>query len=101
MAKKSMINRERKRTRLAKKYAAKRAELKAVVKDENRSPEEREDAVLRLQKLPRDSSPARGRNRCRLTGRPHGFYRKFGLGRNELRRLAMEGHVPGLVKASW
>ncbi|MEQ8694578.1 MAG: 30S ribosomal protein S14 [Gammaproteobacteria bacterium] len=101
MAKKSMINRELKRTRLAKKYAAKRAELKAIVKDENRSPEEREDAVLRLQKLPRDSSPARGRNRCRLTGRPHGFYRKFGLGRNELRRLAMEGHVPGLVKASW
>lgn len=101
MAKKSMINRELKRARLAKKYAAKRAELKAVILDQERSPEEREDAVLRLQKLPRDSSPVRGRNRCRLTGRPHGYYRKFGLGRNELRRLAMEGHVPGLVKASW
>ena len=101
MAKKSMINRERKRTKLVKQYAAKRAELKIVITDENRTFEEREDARMRLQKLPRDSSPVRGRNRCRLTGRPHGYYRKFGLGRNELRRLAMEGHIPGLVKASW
>lgn len=101
MAKKSMINREVKRTQLAKKFAAKRLELKNIIKDEERSYDEREDARIRLQKLPRDSSPTRGRNRCRLTGRPHGYYRKFGLGRNELRRLAMQGHIPGLVKASW
>ncbi|MBX9608188.1 MAG: 30S ribosomal protein S14 [Gammaproteobacteria bacterium] len=101
MAKKSMVNREIKRAALAKKFAKKRAALKAVITDEGRSYEEREEARLRLQKLPRDSSPVRGRNRCRLTGRPHGYYRKFGLGRNELRRLAMQGHVPGLVKASW
>lgn len=101
MAKKSMINRELKRAELAKKYAARREELKAAITDEDRSYDEREDARVRLQKLPRDSSPVRKRNRCRLTGRPHGYYRKFGLGRNELRRLAMEGHVPGLVKASW
>jgi small subunit ribosomal protein S14 len=101
MAKKSMVNRETKRALLAKKYAARRTELKVVISDEERSYEEREQARIRLQKLPRDSSPVRKRNRCRLTGRPHGFYRKFGLSRNELRRLAMEGHVPGLVKASW
>jgi small subunit ribosomal protein S14 len=101
MAKKSMINREARRAVLAKKYAARRAALKVVIKDEERSYEEREDARIRLQKLPRDSSAVRVRNRCRLTGRPHGYYRKFGLGRNELRRLAMQGHVPGLVKASW
>ena len=101
MAKQSMINRETKRALLAKKYAAKRTVLKDIVKDEQRSYDEREDARVRLQKLPRDSSPVRKRNRCRLTGRPHGYYRKFGLGRNELRRLAMQGHVPGLVKASW
>jgi len=101
MAKKSMVNRETKRVALAKKFAAKRAALKDVVTDEARSYEEREEARLRLQKLPRDSSPTRQRNRCRLTGRPHGYYRKFGLGRNELRRLAMQGHIPGLVKASW
>ncbi|MCZ6772140.1 MAG: 30S ribosomal protein S14 [Proteobacteria bacterium] len=101
MAKKSMINRELKRAKLVKKYAAKRAEIKALITDENRTPEERQEARIRLQKLPRDSSPVRVRNRCRLTGRPHGYFRKFGLGRNELRRLAMEGHVPGLVKASW
>lgn len=101
MAKKAMINREKKRARLSQKYAARRAELKAIVKDEERSYEEREDARMRLQKLPRDSSAVRMRNRCRLTGRPHGYYRKFGLGRNELRRLAMQGHIPGLVKASW
>ena len=101
MAKKAMINREKKRAALAAKFAAKRAELKAIVSDEERSFEERDEARVRLQKLPRDSSPVRGRNRCRLTGRPHGYYRKFGLGRNELRRLAMQGHIPGLVKASW
>ena len=101
MAKKSMVNREVKRARLAAKYAARRAELKKTAKDVSVSGEERAAAQLKLDKLPRDSSPVRGRNRCRLTGRPHGVYRKFGLGRNELRRLAMQGHVPGLVKASW
>jgi small subunit ribosomal protein S14 len=101
MAKKSMINREKKRAVLAAKFGAKREELKAIIKDEERSYEDRDEARVRLQKLPRDSSTVRKRNRCRLTGRPHGFYRKFGLARNELRRLAMEGHIPGLVKASW
>ena len=101
MAKTSMIMREVKRTKLVKKFATKRAALKDTIKDSKRSFEEREDARNKLQQLPRDSSPIRGRNRCRLTGRAHGVYRKFGLGRNELRRLAMEGHVPGLVKASW
>ena len=101
MAKKSMVIREAKRAVLAKKFAKRRAALKTIIKDENLSYDEREQARLRLQKLPRDSSPVRARNRCRLTGRPHGYYRKFGLGRNELRRLAMQGHVPGLVKASW
>jgi len=101
MAKTSMVMREAKRAKLAKKYAAKRAELKKAVKDSKLSFDEREKASQKLQQLPRDSSPIRGRNRCRLTGRAHGVYRKFGLGRSELRRLAMEGHVPGLVKASW
>lgn len=101
MAKTSMVNREHKRIKLSKKFAAKRSELKSIITDANRSMEERDDARTKLQKLPRDSSPSRIRNRCRLTGRAHGYYRKFGLGRNELRRLAMEGHVPGLVKASW
>lgn len=101
MAKKSMVNRERKRALMVKRYAAKRSALKATISNMELEPEERELARTKLQKLPRDSSPSRGRNRCRLTGRPHGYYRKFGLARNELRRLAMEGHVPGLVKASW
>ncbi len=101
MAKTSMVNREVKRAKLVKKYASKRAELKAIIRDPKGSFEDKERANVALQRLPRDSSPARKRNRCRLTGRPHGVYRKFGLGRNELRRLAMEGHVPGLVKASW
>lgn len=96
-----MVNREVKRAKLVKKYASKRAELKAIIRDPKGSFEDKERANVALQRLPRDSSPARKRNRCRLTGRPHGVYRKFGLGRNELRRLAMEGHVPGLVKASW
>ena len=101
MAKKSMVNRERKRALLVKKYAAKRAELKKIIADTDLEIEARDAARIKLQKLPRDSSPSRIRNRCRLTGRPHGYYRKFGLARNELRRLAMQGHVPGLVKASW
>ena len=101
MAKTSMVNREHKRIALSKKFAAKRAVLKETITDIKRSPEERDAARMKLQKLPRDSSPSRIRNRCRLTGRARGYYRKFGLGRNELRRWAMEGHSPGLVKSSW
>ena len=101
MAKQAMINREIKRAKLVKKFAEKRGMLKTIIEDQTSSQEEKAAAFVKLQKIPRDSSPVRGRNRCRLTGRPHGYYRKFGLGRNELRRLAMEGHVPGLVKASW
>ncbi len=101
MAKTSMINREHKRIKLSKQYAPKRAALKEIIADGKRSFEERDEARIKLSKLPRDSSPSRIRNRCRLTGRAHGYYRKFGLGRNELRRHAMEGHIPGLVKASW
>lgn len=101
MAKLSLINREAKRGRLVKKYAAKRAALKAIIKDPNASVEDRRDAVEKLQDLPRNASPCRLRNRCRATGRPKGFYRKFGLGRNKLREAAMRGDVPGLVKASW
>ena len=101
MAKASMINRDRKRVRLVQKYEKKRAELKSIIVGTDSSYDEKEDARVKLQKLPRDSSKSRIRNRCSLTGRPHGYYRKFGLSRNELRRLAMEGHIPGLVKASW
>lgn len=101
MAKVSMIEREKKRARIVKKYAKKRAEIKAVLKDVNTTDDDRWEAQLRLQKLPRDASPCRQRRRCRLTGRPHGVYRRFGLGRNKLREAAMRGDVPGLVKASW
>ncbi len=101
MAKKSMVGREHKRAKLVEKYAAKRAELKALISDVNASDEERFDAQLKLQQLPRDSSPVRQRNRCRITGRPHGYYNKFGLGRNKLREAAMRGDVPGLKKSSW
>ena len=101
MAKTSMIAREKKRARTVEKYAAKRAELKAILKDPNASDDVKWDAQIRLQKLPRDASPVRKQNRCRLTGRPHGVYRKFGLCRNKLREAAMRGDVPGLTKASW
>ncbi len=101
MAKTSMINRDKKRARLAAKYATKRADLKAKIADPKTGGEERFEALQDLQKLPRDSSPVRQRNRCRLTGRPHGYYRKFGLARNKLREAAMRGDIPGLVKASW
>jgi small subunit ribosomal protein S14 len=101
MAKKSMIARETKRTRTASQYAAKRSALKAVIKNPNSTFEQIEQATLKLQKLPRDASPSRKQNRCRVTGRPHGVYRKFGLCRNKLREAAMRGDVPGLVKASW
>ncbi len=101
MAKVSMMERERKRAKLVKQYAAKRAALKAIIKNPQSSDEDRFEAGLKLQRLPRDSSPSRQRNRCRITGRPHGFYRKFGLARNKLRESAMRGDIPGLVKASW
>lgn len=101
MAKQSMIQREKKRAKLVAKYARKRADLKAIIKNPETGDEERWDAMLKLQSLPRDSSPVRQRNRCGLTGRPHGYYRKFGLSRNKLRQSAMRGEVPGLVKASW
>ena len=101
MAKLSMIAREKKRERLVKKYAVKRAALKAVISNLESTFEEREQAVIALQKQPRDASRSRQRNRCQITGRPHGYYRKFGLGRNKLRESAMRGEVPGLVKASW
>jgi small subunit ribosomal protein S14 len=96
-----MIQREVRRAKTVKKYARKRAELKAIIADVKKSDEERYDAQLKLQALPRDASPTRQRNRCRVTGRPHGYYRKFGLARNKLREHAMKGDVPGLVKASW
>ena len=101
MAKKSMKAREAKRLVLAKKYYQKRLELKAAVKNENLSDEQRHEAQEKLQKMPRDSAEIRGRNRCNLTGRPHGYYRKFGLSRNKLREAVMRGDVPGVVKASW
>lgn len=101
MAKTSMINRELKRSKLAKKYAAKRATLKAKLKSTNITDEEFEQAYRQFHSLPRDAGPTRQRKRCRLTGRPHGVYRKFGLGRNKLREAAMRGDIPGLVKASW
>lgn len=101
MAKKSMIAREKKREKTVKKYAEKRNAYKEIIKDVNASYEKRAEARTRLRMLPRDSSRVRQRNRCSLTGRPHGVYRKFGLGRNKLREAAMQGFVPGIVKASW
>ena len=101
MAKNSMVQRELKRSRLAAKYAEKRSELKAIIKSADAGYEEKMAAVARLQQLPRDSSPVRKQNRCRVTGRPHGVYRKFGLCRNKIREAAMRGDIPGLVKASW
>ncbi len=97
----SMVNRESKRIRLVKKYANKRTELKNKLKDMTLSEEERVAARKNLSMLPRDSSAVRLRNRCKITGRPRGYYRKFGLGRNKLREAAMRGDIPGLVKASW
>lgn len=96
-----MIERETRRTKTVAKYAEKRAELKAIISSVKATDEERWDAQIKLQKLPRDSSPVRQRNRCRLTGRPHGVYRKFGLCRIKLRESAMRGEIPGLVKSSW
>jgi len=101
MAKTSMIEREKKRIKTVKKYAAKRAALKATIKNVNASFDERVAAQEQLQKLPRNASPSRVQRRCRQTGRPHAVYRKFGLCRNKLREAAMRGDVPGLHKASW
>lgn len=101
MAKMSMINRELKREKMVAKYAEKRAALKAIINDSKATDEERLDAMLALQALPRNSSPVRLRNRCGLTGRPHGYFRKFGLSRNKLRERVMQGDVPGVRKASW
>ncbi len=101
MAKVAIVEREKKRERLVKKYSAKRAELKAILVDSNKSSEERLAAMHALQKLPRDSSRVRRTNRCGVTGRPKGYYRRFGLGRNKLREYAMKGEIPGLRKASW
>lgn len=101
MAKLALKNRELKRRKTVEKFKAKRAELLAITQDMNRSDEERDGAREKLQKLPRNASPSRLRNRCALTGRPRGVYRKFGLGRNKLRELALRGEVPGIIKASW
>ena len=101
MAKISMIQREAKRTKLVAKFAEKRAALKAIISDVNASDDEKWEATLKLQALPRDSSSSRQRNRCQVTGRPHGVFRRFGLSRIKLREAAMRGDVPGLKKASW
>ena len=101
MSKRSVINREVKRRRLVSRYAERRNALKEIIRNPESTYEQREDAQRRLNALPRNSSPVRVQNRCRMTGRPHGFYRKFGLGRNMLRLTAMNGDIPGLVKSSW
>ena len=101
MAKQSMIQRELKREKLVARYAKKRTALKATIRNINSTDDEREAAQAKLNAMPRDSSPSRQRNRCAITGHPHGVYRKFGLGRNKLREAAMKGEIPGLTKASW
>ena len=101
MAKTSMVQREKRRERTVKKYATRRAELKELIRSPRTSEETRAEAQAKLQKLPRDASPTRGRNRCALTGRPRGVYRKFGLARTKIREVANRGEIPGLVKSSW
>ncbi len=101
MAKLALKNRESKRAKQVAKYAAKRAELLAIINNAKLSDEERMAARLKFQQLPRNASPVRQRNRCELTGRPRGYFRKFGLCRNKLREVAMRGEVPGMIKASW
>ena len=101
MAKLSLIEREKKRAKLVAKYAEKRAALEAIVADQSTSEEERYEARLKLQALPRNANPTRQRNRCSITGRPRGTFRKFGLARNKLREIAFKGEIPGLTKASW
>ena len=101
MAKLSLINRDEKRRALVKKYAKRREALEAIINNTKASDEDRFAARLKLQQLPRNANPTRLRNRCAITGRPRGFFRKFGLGRNKLREFAMRGDIPGIVKASW
>ena len=101
MAKVSMLQREKKRAKLVERDFEKRAKLRAILKDQEASFEDKMEAQKKMQTLPRDSSPSRRRNRCQVTGRPHGYYRKFGLSRNKLREAMMRGDIPGLVKASW
>jgi small subunit ribosomal protein S14 len=101
MAKLALVNRDKKRRKTVAKFAARRALIIEIMNDPNRSDEERAEARGKFQQLPRDSSPVRLRNRCSLTGRPRGVYRKFGLGRNKLREIAMRGELPGITKASW
>lgn len=101
MAKKSMIERQRRRTKLVARHAAKRAELRKILRDPKTDDAAKDAARVRLQKLPRDASPVRLRNRCAISGRPQGYYRRFGLGRNKLREATMRGEIPGLSKASW
>ena len=101
MAKKSMIARENKRLKMVEKFSKKRADLKKIINSVSSTEEEKDLAMKKLQKLPRDASPVSLQRRCQITGRPHAVYRKFGLSRNKLRELAMKGDVPGLVKASW
>jgi small subunit ribosomal protein S14 len=101
MAKTAVINRNEKRRKTVKKFEVKRAALLAIINDFKQPEEERMAARLQLQQLPRNASPTRVRNRCTLTGRPRGVYRKFGLGRNKLRDIAMRGEIPGMTKASW
>jgi len=101
MAKLALINRDKKRRKTVAKFAARRAQLIEIINDSKRSDEERTETRAKFQQLPRDASPVRLRNRCTLTGRPRGVYRKFGLGRNKLREIAMRGEIPGVIKASW
>ena len=101
MAKTNMVEREKRRAKIVKKYAAKRAQLKELIRSPNTSPEEREKAQAKLQAQPRDASASRGRKRCAITGRPRGVYRKFGLSRVKIREVANRGEIPGLAKASW
>ena len=101
MAKTSVVNRDKKRRETVKKYAARRKELLEIINNQRLSQEDRYAARLKLQRLPRDASPVRLRNRCALTGRPRGVYKKFGLGRAKLRDIALRGEIPGVIKASW
>ena len=101
MAKLAVVNRDKKRRATVAKFAARRAALLAIINDSKRADEERQEAREKLQQLPRNASPVRLRNRCKLTGRPRGVFRKFGLARNKLRDLALKGEVPGIIKASW
>jgi small subunit ribosomal protein S14 len=101
MAKKSMLARNTKREQTVERFKAKREEYRRIIRDPRASDGQKQDAQMRLQALPRDANPVRLRNRCAITGRPHGYYRKFGLGRNKLREAAMSGEIPGLSKASW